>query len=149
MSAPGFEKPRWVYRFDNFKRAFLLLREAIETMEARELSQLEKEGVIQRFGYTWELTWKLLKDYMEREGVVLPVVTPAATIRAAVAARLIGDGERWMRALDARNKMSHVYNLKTFEKIISDIRSDYIALLDALHITMLERLVEEDGDDRA
>lgn len=56
-------KPRWVYRFDNYRRAFFLLREAIETMESRELTQLEKEGVIQRFEYTWELSWKVLKDY--------------------------------------------------------------------------------------
>ena len=149
MNIPETEKPRWIYRFDNFKRAFLLLREAIEIMETRELTQLEKEGVIQRFEYTWELTWKMLKDYLEHAGVILPAVTPAATIKAAVAARLIGDGERWMNALDARNKMSHTYNLKTFEKIIADIRSDYILLLDALHLGMLERVVDGGRHDLA
>ena len=41
-------KPRWQYRFDNYKRAFILLREA---MEKETLSQLEQEGTIQRFEY--------------------------------------------------------------------------------------------------
>jgi hypothetical protein len=40
------DKPCWIYRFDNYQRTFLLLREAIETLDARPLSQLEKEGVI-------------------------------------------------------------------------------------------------------
>lgn len=46
MTTPAAVKPRWIYRFDNYKRAFSLLREAIEAMDSRELSQLEKEGVI-------------------------------------------------------------------------------------------------------
>lgn len=33
------EKPRWIYRFDNYKRAFFLLREAIEILEIRALTQ--------------------------------------------------------------------------------------------------------------
>jgi len=140
------EKPRWIYRFDNFKRAFLLLREAVEIMETRELTQLEKEGLIQRFEYTWELTWKMLKDYLEHTGVVLSSITPRATLRAALEAKVISDGDRWMNALDARNKMSHTYNFKTFEKIATDIRNDYIHLLDALHLSMFERVVAGAGD---
>ena len=76
MSADA--KLRWQYRFDNYRRAFLLLREAVERMESASLTQLEKEGLIQRFEYTWELAWKVLKDYLEQQGVVLETVTPLA-----------------------------------------------------------------------
>ncbi len=72
---------RWVYRFDNYQRAFLLLREALE--DSRALSPLEKEGVVQRFEYTCELAWKLLKDYLEAGGVTLAPLTPASVLRAA------------------------------------------------------------------
>jgi nucleotidyltransferase substrate binding protein (TIGR01987 family) len=139
-------QPRWLYRLDNYKRAFALLREAVETMETRELSALEREGVVQRFEYTWELAWHLLKDYLSHSGIVLTTVTPAATLRAAITAGLITDGEVWMRALDARNKMAHTYNARTFERIVAEIRSSFLPLLDRLHLDMLERsLQERDG----
>ena len=136
------DKPRWVYRFDNYKRAFLLLREAIEIMEERDLTQLEKEGVIQRFEYTWELAWKVLKDFLENEGVTLDRVTPSSVIKAAFEAKIVSDGDNWMRALDARNKMSHTYNLKKFEDVIKDIQSCYLKLFDDLHLSLLESALE-------
>jgi len=132
------DKPRWIYRFDNYKRAFLLLREAIETLEERELTQLEKEGIIQRFEYTWELAWKVLKDYLDSQGVILEKITPASVIKASFEAKIIQDGDIWMKVLDARNKMSHTYNLKTFEEVIDDIRKHYLKLFDDLHLSMLE-----------
>lgn len=132
------EKPRWLYRFDNFKRAFALLSEAINTMQQRKLNQLEQEGIIQRFEYTWELTWKVLKDYLEYRGIILDTVTPAAVIKAAVAANLITNGDVWMNALDSRNKMSHTYNFKKFEKIIIDIEKHYYPELQILNTIMLK-----------
>ena len=138
------DKPRWLYRFDNYKRAFGLLREAMEIVEEREVSQLEKEGIIQRFEYTWELAWKVLRDYLTYQGVVIDTATPRATIRAAFAANVITNGEVWMETLDARNKMSHTYDFKTFEKIIAAIQSDYLALFDQLHETLLEKAVMDD-----
>ena len=129
------EKPRWEYRFDNYKRAFILLREA---MEKETLSQLEQEGVIQRFEYTMELAWKTMRDYLESQNVVFDQITPRAVIRQAFEAGLVKDGETWQNALDARNKMSHTYNFETFEKVIADIRQHYLAALDALYFDLLE-----------
>jgi nucleotidyltransferase substrate binding protein (TIGR01987 family) len=136
------DKPRWKYRFDNFSRAFSLLREAIETAQSRALTQLEKEGVIQRFEYTWELSWKLLKDYIEKEGIALEMITPSMVIKTAFAAKIIEDGETWMKALDARNKMSHTYDLKVFEKIISEITTQYLSAFDGLYIKLLKEYHE-------
>jgi nucleotidyltransferase substrate binding protein (TIGR01987 family) len=136
------ETPRWVYRFDNYKRAFLLLREGIQAMQERELTHLEKEGMIQRFEYTWELAWKTLKDYLDFEGVVLDKVTPASVLRAAFEAKIIKNGDAWMSALDSRNKMSHTYDLKTFEKVIQDIKDHYLKLFDDLHFFMMEESIK-------
>ena len=66
---------RWKQRFDNFDRAFVLLREALEPGLAA-LSQLEKEGTIQRFEIAFELAWKTMKDYLEENGLVVSPATP-------------------------------------------------------------------------
>jgi len=129
--------PRWLYRFKNYKRAFVLLREAIES--EKELTQLEKEGCIQRFEYAFELGWKTMKDFLEGEGVSLPVITPVAVIRAAFEARLIPDGQVWTDALDARNKMSHTYDFSKFEQVIADISKRYLAAMESLYMFFLEK----------
>ena len=140
------EKPRWQYRFDNYKRAFLLLREAMELRETRELSQLEQEGIIQRFEYSWELSWNLLRDYLEHQGVIININTPVNVIRAASKANIINHAEIWMNALDDRNKMTHVYNFARFEEVIKNIQKDYLTILGNLYQDMLAQIVEENAN---
>lgn len=137
-----FQTPRWVYRFDNFKRAFALLSEAIQIIRKRKISALEQEGVIQRFEYTWELSWKVLKDYLEYTGIILETVTPAAVIKAAIAANIIKNGDVWMSALDSRNRMSHTYDFKQFEKIVISIEKEYYPELECMRLKMLELSTE-------
>lgn len=132
--------PRWHYRFDNYRRAFSLLREAMD--QETPHSQLEKEGIIQRFEYTVELAWKTLKDYLESENVVLDQITPRNVIRRAFEAGVIKQGETWQKALDARNRMSHTYNFETFERVIAEIRSGYLAAFDELYEFLLAKRVE-------
>ena len=132
--------PRWRYRFDNYRRAFTLLREAIE--QERPLTQLEKEGLIQRFEYTMELAWKTMKDYLESENVVFGEFTPRIVIRQAFEAGIIRQGEAWLNALDARNRMSHTYNFETFERVINDIRHSYLEAFDELYEFLLAKSIE-------
>lgn len=54
---------RWLQRFDNFSKACARLLVITDTMEYNALSELEKEGLIQRFEYTFELAWKVLQAY--------------------------------------------------------------------------------------
>lgn len=131
------EPPRWHYRFANYRRAFLLLREALDK---EELTQLEREGAIQRFEYTMELAWNVMRDYLEAQNVVLPQITPRAVIRAAFEAQLIRDGEVWMDALDDRNKMSHTYSFERFEEVLERVRRRYLQAMDDLHALLFDEL---------
>lgn len=133
------DKPRWLYRLNSYRRAYKLLSKAIDLADKRELSDLEEEGVIQRFEYTWELAWKLIADILEDDGVTFETKTPKAVIRAAFSARLIADGDDWLDALDARNKMAHTYNEADFEEVIEEIRSTYFDLFSALYKTAINR----------
>ena len=132
------EDVRWKYRFRNFSRAYALLREALEA-EVKDLSQLEREGVIQRFEYTFELAWNTLKDRLEYDGVVLDTVSPRSVIRAAYRAKLIDDGDAWIDMLTDRNLMAHTYDAGRFETVAGNVRRRYLEILGALY----ERLGEE------
>ncbi|MDR1165159.1 MAG: nucleotidyltransferase substrate binding protein [Deltaproteobacteria bacterium] len=137
------DTPRWLYRFQNYKKAFSLLREAIEP--EKELTQLEKEGGVQRFKFTFELAWKTMKDYLEGAGVTLPDRTPAAVIRAAFEFGLVLDCETWLEALDARDKMTPAYNLISFEQALADIAQSYLAVMYELFVFFSKKEVEYGG----
>ena len=116
---------RWQYRFRNFSRAYSLLREALER-EIEELNQLEREGVVQRFEYTFELAWNTLKDRLEYDGLILTLATPRNVIREASGTGLVSDGQVWIDMLTDRNTMSHQYNFAVFEAVVRNVRNKYI-----------------------
>lgn len=132
---------RWQYRFRNFSRAYSLLREALES-GADALNQLEREGVIQRFEYTFELAWQLLKDRLEHDGVILAPVTPRNVIRQATAAALVADGQAWIDMLTDRNRMSHNYDFDAFETVIRNISARYLPQLDELYQRLAVEMLE-------
>jgi nucleotidyltransferase substrate binding protein (TIGR01987 family) len=135
------EDIRWKQRFHNFERAFLLLREAVER-KPEALSMLEKEGVIQRFEYTFELAWKTLKDYLEEGGLVISPVTARQVIKEAFAAKVISAGEVWINMLDHRNLLSHTYDASVFEQAVKAIAEHYLPLMGKLHQFFVEKSVE-------
>ena len=59
---------RWIQRFNNYKKALKQLMEAVELTKERELSNLEKQGLVQAYEFTQELSWKVLKDFMQSRG---------------------------------------------------------------------------------
>ncbi|MFZ4803875.1 MAG: nucleotidyltransferase substrate binding protein [Synechococcus lacustris] len=123
---------RWKQRFQNFDRAFVLLRDALENGPVA-LNQLEKEGVIQRFEYCFELAWKTIKDYLEDGGFVFAIVTPRQVLKDAYAAKILGDGQVWIDMLDHRNLLSHTYSPVVFEQAVEAIHTRYLAGIAQLH----------------
>lgn len=123
---------RWKQRFRNFDRAYVLLRQAMERGPAA-LNPLEKEGVIQRFEYCFELAWKTAKDYMEESGFVFATVTPRQVLKDAFAAKILPDGQAWIDMLDHRNLLSHTYDQASFEKAVEAIHARYLAAIGQLH----------------
>ncbi|WP_026947434.1 nucleotidyltransferase substrate binding protein [Algoriphagus marincola] len=122
---------RWIQRLDNFQKAVSLLSE-VKLMDLEELSQLEKEGIIQRFEYTLELGWKTLKDKMEFDGLILDRISPKVVVKEAFQAKYIDQVEVWLEMINDRNLLSHSYDLETFESVIPEIQSVYTPLLASL-----------------
>jgi|SRR5690606_21159880 len=107
-------------------------------MDLVELSQLEKEGIIQRFEYILELGLKTLEDKMESDGLILDRISPKVVIKEAFQAKYIDQIEVWLEMINDRNLLSHSYDLETFESVIPHIQSVYTPLLASLAKSLSE-----------
>ncbi len=107
---------RWQQRFQNFLKAFTLLEEAVWQSKESKLNELEEQGLIQRFEFTHELAWNVLKDYFQYQGNTSITGSRDAT-REAFNNGLISNGDGWMEMIKSRNQSSHTYN----ETIANDI----------------------------
>jgi len=128
---------RWKQRFANFKKALAQLEEAVSLSKQRELSRLEKQGVIQAFEFTHELAWNVLKDYLDDQGEQNIRGSKDAT-RAAFKASLITEGTLWMAMIQSRNISSHTYDEETVELLFVAIIDDYFPLFLALRSEMAQ-----------
>jgi len=138
---------RWKQRFQNYRRAFGLLREALEGREVSAYSALEQEGVIQRFEYTFELGWKTLKDYLEYSGVQLAEATARSVIKECAALGIFKqagiNGETYLEMMLARNALSHTYDFERLADIIAKMKSNYFPELLKEHDFFLEKEASE------
>ncbi|MBN3582850.1 nucleotidyltransferase substrate binding protein [Algoriphagus aestuarii] len=130
---------RWEQRFSNFVKALLKLSQAVEYINQNFLQEDEpidnsdlgyvldemiKEGLIQRFEYTHELAWNVMKDYAIYQGNTNVGGSRDAT-REAFQLKLVSDGKVWMDMIGSRNKTSHTYNEETADEIYSKILNEY------------------------
>jgi len=134
MNSSGLDV-RWKQRFANFKKALLLLEDAVELSQQRKLTRLEKQGVIQAFEFTHELAWNVLKDFLEDPGEQHIRGSKDAT-RAAFKVSLITAGEQWMAMIQSRNVSSHTYDEETAESLVTTIINDYFPLFQVLKLEM-------------
>src|SRR5690554_5828351 len=111
---------RWKQRYANFKKAAGQLTEFIER---DSLNKFETQGLFQCFEYTFELAWKVLKDFLNAEG--FQVNSPREVIQTSFQAGLLKDGHIWIDALQKRNLIAHTYDELFAKEAESLIRLDY------------------------
>ncbi|GAE29519.1 nucleotidyltransferase substrate binding protein [Alkalihalobacillus hemicellulosilyticus] len=124
---------RWKQRFENFEKSFKLLEKYANSSISTEL---EQAGMIQFFETTFELAWKVLKDYLESEGYIAK--SPRECIKQAFQIELIEDGHLWMDALAKRNLTSHTYDEELAEKLVKEIQEQFVPLLRNLYNKLLK-----------
>ncbi len=134
---------RWVQRFSNYQKALRRLDEAIEIVSrktdwAESIDDLLQEGLIQRFEYTHELAWKVMKDYAEYQGYT-DVRGSRDAFRKALEMGLIQD-RRWMESIEDRNLTSHNYDDETAHEINRRIVLLYHPLFQSFEKEMLVNL---------
>ena len=126
---------RWKQRFENFDKSYKLLK---KYSNQEITTELERAGIIQFFEMTFELAWKVLKDYLESEGYM--VKSPRETVKQAFQIGLIDNGHVWIDALSNRNLTTHTYDEELATKMTSEILNAYLPELDKLYNKLSEEL---------
>jgi len=128
---------RWIQRFNHFKKA---LNQLTTFIEKGKLNELEQQGVIQSFEYTYELAWNTLKDYFEHQGET-GIHGSRDAFRLAFKRGLIEDGETWMDMIESRALTTHTYNEDVAKAIADKIFNRYFSEFQTLR-TKMESLRE-------
>ncbi|MGB3850987.1 MAG: HI0074 family nucleotidyltransferase substrate-binding subunit [Tunicatimonas sp.] len=160
------EDVRWKQRYDNLQRAFRKLkiglrifdyaqyqrrRKELEALlktsqevdaatEELEKLDLDREGIIQRFKYCYELFVATLQDLLEFLGEPRENLRGSRTVLSlALQQGFIADHDGWRKIVLARNKTSHAYD----EAMADEITEDIINLFYPLMVDLYERLGKE------
>ena len=105
---------------------------------------MERDGIVRRFEYTYELGWKVLKDYLEDSGYQ-GLRSPADVRQQAFSAGIIPDGIVWYRMQEGRNQSSHEYSSEKIGLLYTKIANDFLPALQQLRsILILE--IEKHGN---
>ena len=118
---------RWKQRFSNYKKALVQLTEAVELLQQRSLSNIERQGFVRAFEFTHELAWKVLKDYFFYQGNSRIIGSRDAT-REAFQNQMIDDGDSWMDMINTRNNAVHTYDEAMVDEVIFKTSGVYYPL---------------------
>lgn len=84
------------------------MNSAVELSQKRKLSELEKQGLVQNFEFMHELAWKVMKDFLEYNGIS-GIIGSRDAVRQAFSNGLVSNAEIWMESISDRNLSSRTY----------------------------------------
>ena len=130
-------KSGYLDKLDLFLKAFLALENGIVEYNTNPDSEVMKAGIIKMYEFTWELSWKTLKEYLEDENIdFLP--SPRQTIKESFQLDLIDDDISWINILDDRNIMNHTYDQMRADEQVPKIINEYFEQFKKLKVKLLE-----------
>lgn len=131
---------RWDERISDYKNALERLKEAIEESKVIDSSTI-KDGVIQRFEFTLELSWKVMKYFLNSEGLT-EAKAPRSTIRTGFNNEIIEDAKLWIDMIEDRNLTTHTYSQSTSDEIYGKIINFYYKELEDFYLNVKDKEVE-------
>lgn len=119
---------RFEERRADLEKATNKLKEALQEQE----TELNIDGVLHRFEFTFELAWKTMKDYLEYQGIVEKIGSPREVIKEAFSVGLIENGETWIQMMLSRNSLSHLYDEETSREIYDNVKQSFVKEIERL-----------------
>lgn len=123
---------KWQQRFSNYNKALSQLKKFIDK---GELNELEEQGLIKAFEYTYELAWNTVKDFYQEQGETT-IQGSKDAIRIAFNRGLIKNGQAWMNMVQSRIRTAHTYDEETAKEIAKEIVNPYYTLFVECQETM-------------
>jgi nucleotidyltransferase substrate binding protein (TIGR01987 family) len=123
--------------FSDFEKSFQNLKVAVENAT----DDLDIDGAIKRFELTYELSWKVIRLYLEDLGIICK--SPRECFKQAKVNGLIDNEELWMEMIETRNRLVHEYSAEFSREIFEEIKTKYVKILEDLYKTLKERLSDE------
>lgn len=124
-------------RLSDYSKSLYSLADALK-LDLSKFTELEldlvKNGQIQKFEYSIELCWKLIKTFL-RELHGIETVSPKSAIKEFFGINLISEEEYELlvQMIDDRNRLSHIYNELFFQQIYARLAS-YLNLMEKVLI---------------
>lgn len=119
----GFIMSRLNERIENFNKAFQIFQDIIASYREDKLNVIFHMALVQSFEVCFELGWKVLKDYLNINGI--SVQLPRQVIKEAFNKEVIQNGQIWIDMLKDRNATNHEYNMDKVDKVLEKISTEY------------------------
>jgi len=124
------EDIRWQQRLSNYSNILRVLDANLESSDLDDFGELEQIGLAKSFELTFELMWKLIKDYLESQDVEIGLISPKNVLRVAGTSGLLElmgvDGEALIAAHRTRNELTHVYDEEAFRSALEQVKRDFL-----------------------
>ena len=131
-------KKRWQLRFQSFEKAYKRFS-VLASIDFDQASDIEKEALIKRFEYTYELSKNLLKDYlMDQDNI--SKFSAKDIVRYAYRNGYISDGQLWIDAVDYRNKTIHTYHPRILDQTVCFAQEKFLPMLKELYIFFQDKM---------
>ena len=119
-------------RFEERKQDLINATNRLKQALQQEENNITIDGTLHRYEFTFELAWKVLKDYLEYLGISSNIGSPREVIKESFAHNIIKNGDIWINMMLARNSLSHLYDEETSRQVYNNIKNEYIFEIEKL-----------------
>ncbi len=117
-------------KFELITQQFEMALQRLEEVLQQEKNAFMRDSAIQRFEFTFDLSWKAIKAYLQ-EIHGIECFSPKGCFREAYQQGLIVYDPRWLEMVDDRNKTAHLYKEVMAERVYAQL-PDYLQLFKKL-----------------
>ena len=121
---------RWRQRHANYTNILKILSDSLTDKELKDFTELERIGLAKSFELSFELLWKLLKDFLEYEEIEIGIISPKNILKSAATSGILekigANGDILMQAHKSRNELAHIYDNDRFSAALENIKNSYL-----------------------